>query len=71
MCAYCLWLLIDEHPKYAEGKHLLWSLLLLKTTSSQRTMAGMCGADEVTFQKWSWKYIDLIADLDMVSCVFG
>ena len=52
--------------------HLLWGLILLKLYSSETTHAGMTGADEKTFRKWSHFAIKRVADLHevVVSYIF-
>ncbi len=51
----------------ARGKpiHLLWALMFLKLYCAESVHCAMArGVDEKTFQKWSWKFVDAIANLE-------
>jgi hypothetical protein len=47
-----------------EPVHFLWALLFLQCYDTNERNAAMCGCDEKTFRKWSWFYLEAIADLD-------
>ena len=51
----------------ANPKYLLWAFLFLKRYDSTEINAAIAGVDEKTYRKWSWAYIELIAELDVVS----
>ena len=44
--------------------HLLWALLFLKLYDTTSNLAALARCDEKTFRKWSWFYIESIANLD-------
>lgn len=47
-----------------QNYHLLWALMLLKTYQTESILGGMCrGATEKTFRKWSWSFVEAVADL--------
>jgi len=51
----------------ARGKpiHLLWALMFLKLYFAESIHCEMTrGVNEKTFWKWSWKFVDAIADLE-------
>ena len=55
------WLRFTHNPK---PEHLLWSLVFLKTYSTEPTLASRVGGvDEKTFRKWAWFYVEGIAGL--------
>jgi hypothetical protein len=41
-------------PTGAMPKHLLWSLMMLKTYATESVLCGIAGTDEKTFRKWAW-----------------
>jgi hypothetical protein len=69
-CAY-LWLFVEENAKtkdiLAEKKHLLWSLNLLKTASTEHCLAGRWRADEKTIRKWTRLFLEVLSELTVVS----
>lgn len=67
VCA-ALWEKIGQ--KLLQGaclRHLLWSLLFLKVYATEPVNRQLTGADEKTFRKWSWKFVQLVSDLEIVS----
>ena len=70
-----LWLLLvpllaDEHYfRGAKPKHLLWTLLFLKCYDTEVVLSARVHADEKTFRKWIWMFVDLLSYLsgDLVS----
>lgn len=55
-----------SRPPKSRPVHLLWALLFLKVYGSEQTHRTITGVDEKTFRKWSWFFIELIADLNVV-----
>lgn len=66
VCAI-LWKKIKDKPPTAEPRHFLWSLLFLKQYNKEHVNAAIVGVDEKTFRKWSWTFIYLLAELNVVS----
>lgn len=64
-----LWKLIPEKPPGSEPKHLLWSLFFLKNYNKEHVNAAIMNVDEKTFRLWTWRFVTLLADLDVVSDV--
>ena len=61
-----VWALLDENGKYSEyrmPKHLIWTLLFLKTYGNERVHAALVKATPKTFRKWSWRTIEELAEL--------
>ena len=72
----CLWNLIGEIADQtslvqARPKHLLWALFFLKQYSSSEINSGISGSDEKTFRKWSWCFVKLISELNLVSTILN
>lgn len=63
-----VWSMLDI-PNSSEPKHLLWCLLFLKQYNVEEINRGITGADEKTYRKWVWIFVNLIADLNIVNCV--
>jgi len=62
----CLWALIDplnnrRLPSKAEIKHLLWALVFMRDYDVEENHAVLTGADEKTYRKWQWSFINEIA----------
>ena len=63
-----IWIRISPMlPGSGQPKHLLWSLLFMKTYYTEHTLRVITGADEKTQRKWIWICIKLIAAMDIVS----
>ena len=45
-------------------EHMLWALMLLKQYSLTSSLAKNVRVDEKTFRKWSWIYLESMAELD-------
>ena len=45
-------------------EHLLWALMLLKQYALTTTLAKTVKVDEKTFRKWSFIYLEALAELD-------
>lgn len=54
-------------PDGAQPKHLLWSLLFLKTYAVEAVHEVITGACRRTFRQWTWCIVRQIASLNMVS----
>lgn len=57
----------SDIPPGASPKHLLWALMFLKIYASEHVHRLISGADEKTFRKWTWEFVNLIANLPVVS----
>lgn len=66
-----IWQRLEElnlHPHGARPIHLLCALLFLKLYMVGAGNSSIANMDEKTFRKWTWRYIELMADgLDLVS----
>lgn len=58
--------MIKEKPDGAEPKHLLWCMLFLKNYHKEHVNASIAKVDEKTFRLWVWRFIKLLAQLDVV-----
>lgn len=54
-------------PLSSRPVHLLWALLFLKVYGSEHTHRMIANVDEKTFRKWSWCFVHLLSDIDVVS----
>ena len=61
-----LWKQIQNKPAGSEPKHLLWCLFFLKNYNKEHINAAIAGVDEKTFRLWAWRFVQLLADLDVV-----
>ena len=50
-----------------EPKHLLWALLFLKRYNTEEINLSIVGCDEKTFRKWTWKVIEGLSKMSVVS----
>lgn len=66
MCKIVWELLRERIPLGAEPKHLLWGLNFLKQYDTEHVRRVIFNSDEKTIRKWSWIFIKLIADLNVV-----
>lgn len=62
-----LWKKISEKPPGSEPKHLLWCMFYLKNYNKEHVNAAIANVDEKTFRLWTWRFIELLANLDVVS----
>lgn len=62
-----LWRLITEKPPGSEPKHLLWCLFFLKNYNTEHVNAAIANVDEKTFRLWNWRFVNLLAELNVVS----
>ena len=68
VCAAIWRSLANEMPTGASPTHLLWILLFLKTYGTEHVNSAIAGVDEKTFRKCTWKFIEVISDMPVVSC---
>lgn len=66
ICSLIWQLLLDFVPPESEPKHLLWCLFFLKQYDIEHTRRTLFGADEKTIRKWTWIFVKLISDLNVV-----
>ena len=59
--------LLRKIPDGASPVRLLWALMFLKVYRSEATNWTISKADEKTFRKWSWRFVELISNLNVVS----
>ena len=56
-----------NHPILSQRRvcanHFLWCLMLMKSYDSESKSAGSCDTTEKSFRKWSWGFMEAIADL--------
>ncbi len=66
ICAL-VWHLIGHNiPCGAQPHHLLWAFMFFKCYASEHNNRLLSGADEKTFRKWSWAFISLLANQQIV-----
>lgn len=65
ICAL-LWNQIGNKPSGSEPKHLLWCMLFLKTYNKEHINAAIVNVDEKTFRLWTWRFVELLAQLNVV-----
>ena len=73
ICKY-LWRLMQMQetlPPKATPFHLLWALLHMKTYDTEEVLCTKCGVVEKTFRKWSWRMMEALFDLDIVSVEYS
>lgn len=61
-----LWQLIQDKPDGSEPKHLLWCMLFLKNYHKEHVNASIVKVDEKTFRLWVWRFVQMLANLDVV-----
>lgn len=62
-----VWNIIEDKPHHSEPKHLLWTLLFLKSYHKEHVNSTLTGVDEKTFREWVWKFVALLSQLQVVS----
>lgn len=66
-----IWNLIKNvAPRGAQTKHLLWCLSFLKEYSTEHYRRSIFKADEKTMREWTWKFVKLLSDLNVVRTKF-
>lgn len=58
--------IVQDIPEGGKPKHLLWALLFLKQYSDEHTRRSIVGADEKTIRKWTWKFVELLSNMNVV-----
>lgn len=66
ICSIIWKILKDNVPKGSSEKHLLWALFFLKQYQVEHLRRVVLKADESTIRKWTWIYVELLANLDVV-----
>lgn len=51
----------------SQPKHLLWALNFMKRYTDEHTRRVLFKCDEKTLRKWSWHFVELISNLNVVS----
>lgn len=65
---FIVWNLLDENlPPHSMPKHLLWCLCFLKQYSVESVRHALFNTDEKTIRKWTWTFIKLLSDLNVVN----
>lgn len=57
-------------PNGGAPKHLLWSLSFVKQYSVEHYRRSIFHADEKTIRKWTWLFLELLSNLDVVRSSF-
>lgn len=57
-------------PNGGERKHLLWCLSFLKQNAVEHYRRSIFRADEKTIRKWTWIFVELLSNLDVVTLIF-
>lgn len=60
----------NDVPNGGDPKHLLWCLNFLKQNSVEHYRRAIFYADEKTIRKWSWLFVELLSNLDVVTLIF-
>lgn len=63
VCAI-IWNKVKPLRKGALPKHLLWALLLMKTSCSHQVLCSITESDAKTFRKWAWHFIGSITKME-------
>lgn len=66
-----LWISIKNKRPGSEIKHLLWCLLFLKCYNIENVNAAIIGVDEKTFRLWTWYFVEMISELNVVFSYFS
>lgn len=65
-----IWSLISAMDINVKPKHLLMGLHFLKQYNNEHVNAALFDCSETTFRYYSWKVIELLANMDVVSAVY-
>ena len=66
-----LWQILEPYrPAKAKVKHLLWSLMFLKTYANEVVLSALTGVDEKTQRFWVWNLVHAISRLPLVRKTF-
>lgn len=67
VCAAIWHKLGRRSPRSAKPEYLLWALKFLKIYATEHVHCSVAGCDDNFFRKWSWNFVLLMADLQVVS----
>lgn len=70
VCSITWKMIYSKLPSEATPKHLLWSLCFLKQYASEHTRHLIFQTDEKTIRKWTWIFVDALANLDVVINIY-
>jgi len=71
VCAVAWDIISMARPRKSTPQHLLWALLLLKRYDIESINATLVGVSDKTFRKWSHIFINLLADMLVVSEIYS
>lgn len=66
VCAIIWKKIKKDAPTNSAPMHLLWCLNFLKQYSNEHTRRALLDVDEKTIRKWTWTFIELLSNLDVV-----
>lgn len=66
VCSLVWFRIKNDAPADSHPKHLLWGLLFLKQYSNEHIRRSILDADEKTIRKWTWIFVKLISDMNVV-----
>lgn len=66
VCSIIWELLKYELVPDSQPKHLLWCLCFLKQYNTEHLRRSIFKADEKTVRKWTWIFVKLLAELNVV-----
>lgn len=66
VCAKIWEKIIFETSSHAQPKHLLWCLFFLKQYPVEHEMRAIFHADEKTIRKWTWCFVKLLSNINVV-----
>lgn len=70
VCSISWKMLESTLPLEATPNHLLWSLCFLKQYTSEHTRHVLFQADEKTIRKWTWIFVDALANMNVVMEIY-
>lgn len=56
----------NDLPQGAMPQHLLWCLSFLKQYKTEHCRRSIFRSDEKTIRKWTWVFVKLLADMNVV-----
>lgn len=59
----------NDVPNGGDPKHMLWSLSFLKQNAVEHYRRSIFHADEKTIRKWTWVFVELLSNLDVVTLI--
>ncbi|KAF0738930.1 hypothetical protein Ae201684_005301 [Aphanomyces euteiches] len=67
-CCHQVWELSrTTQPSNTTPTHLLWALMFFNSYSTESEYHALTGADEKTFRKWCWTWVNMISELDCIN----